>query len=193
MKRIICIAIILLGISVSHAQTDTTFYKHEVRVSVGEGFLPSVFSLLLPTEVMYSATFSVSYLYRPIKWLWVGGNFVNCLGAKIYYDWREYYPDGNYRDFTKSKRKYYAALAPEVRFSMLNKKYLILYGALSVGVGFEDGYDSKAVKYPKIFPYFQITPFGISGNVGKNKNIFIGGEVGIGYRSFFSVHGGYRF
>jgi len=193
MKRIICIAIILLGISVSHAQTDTTFYKHEVRVSVGEGFLPSVFSLLLPTEVMYSATFSVSYLYRPIKWLWVGGNFVNCLGAKIYYDWREYYPNGTYRDFKKSKQKYYAAIAPEIRFSMFNGKYVILYGALSVGVGFEDGYDSKAVKYPKIFPYFQITPFGISGNVGKNKNIFIGGEVGIGYRSFFSVHGGYRF
>jgi hypothetical protein len=33
----------------------------------------------------------------------------------------------------------------------------------------------------------------ISGSFGKNKNFFVGGESGIGYGSFVSVHGGYRF
>jgi hypothetical protein len=76
---------------------------------------------------------------------------------------------------------------------MLNKKYIILYGALSAGIGIEDGYDTREVRYPKLFPYFHITYFGISGNFGKKQNIFVGGEAGIGYKGFFTVHGGYRF
>jgi hypothetical protein len=132
-------------------------------------------------------------LYRPVKWLWVGGNFVNLFGEKMYYHWREYYPNGNYHDFTKSKIKYYAAIAPEIRFSMLNSRYVILYGALSVGLGIEDGYDNRNNKYPKFFPYFHVTFFGISGSFGKNKNIFVGGEIGIGYRGWLSTHVGYRF
>jgi hypothetical protein len=194
MKRIILIAIILFSISVSHAQTDTTFYKHEVKVSVSAGLMPTLF-LLTVAQSDYScyATLSFSYLYRPYKWLWVGGNFVNFFSERITYSWREYYPNGNYRDFSKSKRKYFAAIAPEVRFSMVNTKYIILYGALSAGLGIEDGYDNKWNKYPKVFPYFHFTCFGLSSNFGKNKNIFIGGEVGIGFKGHLNVHAGYRF
>jgi hypothetical protein len=87
MKRIILIAILLVTLSGLNAQTDTTFYKHEVKVSVGEGILPSVFAILtLNHDAEYYATFTVSYLYRPYKWFWVGGNFVNCLGFKIHYN-----------------------------------------------------------------------------------------------------------
>jgi hypothetical protein len=194
MKRIILIVFFLVTLSGLNAQTDTTFYKHEVKVSASAGFIPSLFLLAVAQsdEGCY-ATLSFSYLYRPYKWLWVGGSFVNFFGDKLYYNWREYYPNGNYRDYSKSKLKYFAAIAPEVRFSMLNTKYVILYGALSVGIGIEDGYDNIWNKYPKVFPYFHVTCFGINGNFGKNQNIFVGGEVGIGYRGHLSIHGGYRF
>jgi len=188
MKRIFFIAAILFFTSVLYAQKDTTFYKHEVRASFGESILTS---FEIDGDIIYNIT--IAYFYRPVKWFWIGGNIVNHLGSRIYYECREYFPDNSYRDFTKSKIKYAAAIAPEIRFSYLNKPSVILYGALSAGIILEDGYDSKKVKYPQMHPYVHITYFGISGNFGEDKNIFLGGEFGIGFKSFLSIHGGYRF
>jgi hypothetical protein len=109
------------------------------------------------------------------------------------YAWRVYYPNDTYRDFYKSKIKYCLVFAPEIRFSYLNKKKIILYSALSGGVGFETGFNSRYANYPQIVPYFHITYFGFSINFGENYNIFLGGEVGAGYKGFFNFHGGYRF
>ena len=198
MKRIIFIALILLFTVPLQAQKDTAFYKHEVRASVGDAVLATVFWTIdtwgdRRNNAVLNANVSFAYFYRPVKWFWVGGNFINYIGNKIYYDWREYYPNGSYKDFSKSKMKFCAAIAPEIRFSYLNHKAVILYGALSGGVCVENGFDRRNHKYPQINGYFHLTYFGFSCSFGENKNIFLGGELGVGFKGFGSIHGGYRF
>jgi len=173
------------------AQKDTTFYRHEVKGSCSDAILASIF--LEPHGWFYYANVSVAYLYRPVKWFWVGGNIVFYVGNRIDYNWREYYPNGSFRDFSKSKINFCVVIAPEIRFSYLNKKRAVLYSALSGGVGLENGYDKRYVKYPNLVPYFHITYFGFSINFGKNYNIFLGGEGGSGFKGFVNFHGGYRF
>ena len=189
MKRILIITVILFSTSVLCAQKDTSFYRHEVKASAGLSFITSLWL----QEDGTIANFSVSYSYRPLKWLWGGVNGINYFGERIYYDWREYDVNGNYKDFSTSKIKYCFVIAPEIRFSYLNRESIILYSALSAGVGWEDGYGDRYNKYPHTFSYFHVTLFGISGNLGRNKNIFIGGELGIGMKGFFQIHAGYRF
>ena len=191
MKKIIFTAAILLSVSALHAQRDTTFYRHEVRASL----VPINFSSLIwfPDRGMYYTNISFAYMYRPMKWFWVGGSFINYFGNKTNYDWREYYPDGSYHDFEKSKRKFCTAIDAEIRFSYLNKKSVILYSGLTFGVGYEDGLDSQWATFPRIFFHGQYTLFGISCNFGEKKKGFIGGEFGVGLKGFLSIHGGYRF
>ena len=190
MKRIFVFAVILLSTSVLYAQKDTDFHRHEIRVAFGDATITS--EIRLEKEIKYN-NFSFSYFYRSEKYFWVGANFVNYIGEKTSYDWREYDVNGSFKDFSESKRKYCAIIAPEFRFSFINKKALILYGALSGGVGFENGYDTKWQKYPKIFPCLHLTYFGLSSNFGKNNNIFLGGELGVGFKGLGSIHGGFRF
>ena len=148
MKQIICLAVLLFFSVVSYAQKDSDFYKHELGVSVGDTKIPPV------EKVNYNI--SVSYFYRPVKWFWVGGNFINYFGDKIYYYLREYDMNGSFNDFSKSKTKNCAVIAPEIRFSCLNTKSVILYNALSGGIGWENGFDSKRNEYPKQIPYIQL-------------------------------------
>jgi hypothetical protein len=192
MKRIIFIAVVLLFASSGYAQKDSSFYKHEIRVSAGDALLATVFWAGDLDSWLYGNV-SFSYFYRPVKWFWVGGNFLNYVGKRIYYDVREYYPNGRYRDFSTSKIKYCGVVAPEIRFSYLNQKTVILYTALSGGVCFENGFDNRFHKYPKKNPYVHLTYFGFSCNFGENQTIFVGGEFGIGFKGFFSFHGGLRF
>ena len=195
MKRIVFIAMILCFSSGLFAQKDTTFYKHEVRVSLGPSIASTLFWLLWSgnNEEICLLNYSISYYYRPVKWFWVGGNFVNYFGEKLEYNWREYDENGHFKDFSESKIKYCAVIAPEIRFSFLNKKSAILYSALSAGVGVMNGYNTREQKYPKILPYFHITFFGFNCNFGEKKNGFIGSEFGIGCKNLLQIHGGYRF
>ena len=189
MKRIIIFAVILISTSVLCAQKDTSFYRHEIKASAGVNLA----ARLWLQEGDAFLNFSTTYSYRPLKWLWVGVYTINYFGERLYYDWREYDVNGNYKDFTASKTKYCFAIAQEVRFSFLNKESIILYGALSGGIGLEGGYDKKYIKYPHTFSYFHVTYFGTSGNFGRNNNIFIGMELGIGMKGLLHVYGGYRF
>ena len=196
MKRIIFTAFIVLSALVLNAQKDNDFYKHEVKLSVGDA---SLYNINLDTGEKFYNNISIAYLFRPEKWAWVGVNFVNYFGNKIYYNWREYDTNGNFSDFSKSKMKYGFVIAPEIRLSYLNKERAILYSSFSAGVGWENGYDyydrgwNREVKYPKKVPYLQITYLGFSINFGRNDNIFLGGELGLGFKGFFNFHGGYRF
>ena len=189
MKRITLIAVIFLSTWVLYAQENTVFYKHELRASFG----PSLVSGIWLQSGMFYRNFSVAYFYRPVRWLWVGGNFVNIFGDKIYYHWREYSVDGSFEDFSKSKIKYCAVIAPEIKYSYFYKKEVLLYGAISGGIAWEDGYDEAKKKYPRTLPYFHLTYLGLSYKFGKNENIFLGGEFGIGMKGLISMHGGYRF
>ena len=185
MKQIICIAVVWVVTLPLYAQKDSVNYKHEVKASIGS------ITLLSQFEDIHS--FSASYFYRLVKPLWIGVNFINYVGDKIYYNWREYGTDGRFEDFSKSKTKYCGVIAPEIRLSCLNKESIILYCALSGGIGWETGYNGKLKKYPKTVEYIQVTIFGLSCNLTKKKNIFFGGEAGIGYKGIFNIHGGYRF
>ena len=190
MKQFIFTAIILLSTSVLFAQKDADFYKHEVRVSYGNADLDIWYKI--ERGISYT-NFSLSYFYRPVKFFWAGVNFVNYFGEKTHYDWREYYVDGSFEDFSKSKMKNCAFIAPEIRLSYLNKKAVIIYSGFSEGIGIENGYDIQSQKYPHIFRSVHITLLGISGNLGKNNNIIIGGELGAGFKGWCSIHAGYRF
>ena len=177
MKRIIIIAAILLSASALYAQQSNAFYKNEIKVSFGDAYVTS--NLRLDNEIGYT-NLSLAYLYRTNERIWLGANFVNYFGEKIHYNWREYAVDGSFKDFSKSKNKHFAIIAPEIRFSYLNKETVMLYGAFSGGVGVENGYDTQKQKYPNvIFPCVHLTYFGLSGNIGKKNNIILGGEYEI--------------
>ena len=187
--------IVLLATEILYAQKDSTFYKNEVKVSVGDAVFASLWTNFWndgKNSADLYANVSFSYFYRPVKWLWVGGNFVNYFGENIYYDWREYSTDGSFRDLSKSKIKYCAVIAPEIKLSYLNKA-TILYSALSGGICFENGFDREDDKYPRTLPYYQLTLIGVNVNVGKEQNIFLGGEFGSGFKGFVNIHCGYRF
>ena len=192
MKRVIFTAFIALSALVLYAQKDNDFYKHEVKLSVGDALL---YNTNLDAGEKFYNNISIAYLFRPEKWAWVGVNFVNYFGNKIYYNWREYDANGNFSDFSKSKTKYSAVIAPEIRFSYLNKTSAILYSSFSGGVGWINGYGKnyQGKEYPITIPYFQMTLFGFSANFGRNENIFLGGELGVGFKGIFNFHGGYRF
>ena len=191
MKRIIVITVILLSASFLYAQKNAGFLRHELRVAFGDATVTS--EVWLENDLRYS-NFSISYFYRSEMFCWVGVNFMNYFGGKTFYDWREYDVNGGYQDFSKSKMKYCGIVAPEIRFSAVNKKTVIIYGALAGGVGFENGYDTQRQKYPKtLFPCLHLTYFGLSANFGKNNNIFLGGELGVGFKGLGSIHGGFRF
>jgi hypothetical protein len=196
MKRIIFIVAVLLFASDLYAQKDSSFYRHEVKMSISDGFVATIFWTLdgdIKNNAFLHTNVSFSYLYRPIKWFWVGGNFNNYFGNKIYYNWREYDVNGRFRDFSKSKIKYCAVIAPEILFSYLNKKSIILYSSFSAGICFENGFNNKNRKYPEINSYFHLTYIGFSCNFGDDNNIFLGGEFGVGIKGICVFHGGYRF
>jgi hypothetical protein len=191
MKRINFTVVVMLVASALYAQEDTDFYKHEIRVAFGDASITS--EIWLEKGVRFS-NFSFSYFYRPEAFFWAGINFMNYIGGKTHYNWREYAVDGSFKDFSESKKKYCAIIAPEVRWSFMNRKAIILYGAFSGGIGFENGFDTHRQKYPKtLFPCLNLTLFGLTGNFGKNSNIFLGGELGVGFKGIGSIHAGYRF
>ena len=189
MKRIVFIVVILLSAFSLQAQKDADFYHHELRASFG----PSLISNAWIRDGTIHSNVSVAYFYRPVKWFWAGASFINYFGNNIHYNWREYESDGSYKDYSNSKMKHCYVIAPEIRFSYLNRKGVILYSALSGGIGIENGYNRVNNTYPEINGYFQITFLGVSINFGENKNIFLGGESGLGYKGFNNFHGGYRF
>jgi len=194
MKRIFLIAVILFSISVSYAQKDTTFYKHEVKLSYGIFSLPN--GIRMYEKDIWKGGFTVSYMYRVKKWFWVGGNINWQFPSEIqYYSWREYYIDGTFNDFVISKRDNFFAIAPELRFSYANLKWVTLYSALSAGYGIYTGLNRKNISsnYINEYWYWNIVCFGANFHIGKKQNIFAGFELGAGFKGTMVIHGGYRF
>ena len=188
MKRITVKAFFLLLTSVLCAQESAEFYRHELRVSLGEA---AITSNLRDFDGENYTNVAFSYFFRPAKFFWVGINHANYLGVRTY-EWREYNIDDNYRDFSKSNLVYCAFIAPEIRISCLNKRAVLLYGGFSAGVGIRTRY-VREQKRTDTFSSAHITLLGISCNFGKNRNIFLGGELGFGFKGLGSLHGGYRF
>ena len=186
MKRIVFIAIVLLFTSALYAQRDSIFYKHEVKFSYGIYSIPN--GIRMYEKDTWKGGLTVSYMYRVVKWFWVGGNINWQFPSDIeYYNWREYYADGSFKDFEISARNNFLAIAPELRFSYTNKKWVTLYSALSAGYGIQTGI------YKNEYWYWNITYFGANFHIGKQRRIFAGVELGIGFKGSMIIHGGYRF
>jgi len=195
MKRIIFTAIILLFTSVLFAQEkDSTnkfvFPKHEVRLSYGINSLPN--GIRMDEKDIWKGGFTATYMYRVVKWFWVGGNFNWQFPSDTkYYTWREYYADGSFSDFKISGTHKFFAIAPEFRFSFLNKKWVTLYGSFSIGYGMY----TKALPNDILNDYWfwNVTCIGVNIHIGKKQNFFAGCELGAGFKGTMMVHAGYRF
>jgi hypothetical protein len=190
MKRILFFSIFLFTVSVSHTQTDTSYYKHEVRLSYGIETLPNI------DVVNFLGGFTANYMYRVTKWFWVGINVNWQFPSEIkHYRWREYCTESTYKDYEISKKDNFFALAPELRFSYANKKWVTLYSALSAGYGIHTGINKKNLLSNFIYDYWywNITIFGANFHIGKKQLFFVGGEFGVGFKGILSLHVGYRF
>ena len=53
------------------------------------------------------------------------------------------------------------ALAPEAKFTFMNKRYVQLYGSLSAGLTFYKSPNAAFMEY-ELYPHIQVVPFGIS-------------------------------
>ena len=195
MKRLIFTVLFLFSVLLLCAQENQEnrdFHRHEIRMSFGDAVGTNTWFRIGEARDEISA----SYLFRPINWLWVGGSVSNFrLGREyIYHTWREYDTHGNFQDFTESARASAFAFGLEVRWSYINRPSAILYSGLSIGFAWENFYviggQSQRIFHDRLG---HLTLLGLSMNLGRNRNIFIGSEIGVGYRSIFSAHAGFRF
>ncbi|MCL2328549.1 MAG: hypothetical protein FWC39_08570 [Bacteroidetes bacterium] len=189
MKKIVLVFIVSLSFLATYAQEED-FHKHELKVAIGNSWW--LYNGEEYDEIIHFNT-SVSYLYRPVKWFWMGANVVNYFGNVLHYTQREYHINNEFYDLEKTKLRYSFVFAPEVRFSYVNRKELTLYSALSGGWLWSNGIDNDYQHYPRQIPYVQVTFFGFTTNFGANNNIFLGGEFGGGHKGLINFHGGYRF
>ena len=199
MKRLIFTVLFLFSallLCAQENQENRDFHRHEISVSFGDALGSNLWFYNFEARSVLSAT----YLFRPLNWLWIGGRVSNFTTSREYiyrsWSWREYDTHGNYRDFfeLESARTSGFTIAPELRLSYLNRPSGIIYSALSVGFGWENLYviggESRTIFNNQLV---HLTLLGFSMNFGRNRNIFLGGEMGIGYRSLYSAHVGFRF
>ena len=194
MKKIIFIVSISFSTLVLQAQKDTSFYKHEVKISYGINSLPN--GIRMYEKDIWKGGFTANYMYRVKRWFWVGVNINWQFPSDIqYYSWIEYYTDGTFKDFEISKRDNFFAIAPELRFSYMNFKWVTLYSGLSAGYGIHTGINKKNLSSNFIYDYWywHVTCFGANFHIGKKRNVFMGGELGVGFKGSIIVHVGYRF
>jgi len=198
MKRIFFITTILLSAAILYAQEekeeDIVFYKHEVKISYGMETFPNV--IRMDEKGLWKGGFTANYMYHIVKRFWVGVNINWQFPSDLeYYEWREYYIDGAFKDFQISKRDNFFAIAPEFRFSYANLKWATLYSALSAGYGIHTGLDKKnpSNDFLHDYWYWNVTFFGGNFHIGKKQNFFVGGEAGVGFKGTLNIHAGYRF
>lgn len=122
-----------------------------------------------------------SHMFRVKKWFWVGGLFSY---TGIFN--QEY--DRATRDAVGYTKEHFFAIAPAIRFSWVNTKYVTMYSGISLGVMFSL-LQTQQTKSFDIDPFFQLTSIGVS--VGKKWYGF--SELGIGAKGIVTAGFGYRF
>jgi hypothetical protein len=165
-------------------KTPKTFNQHEFKLSYSYNSLSTLWETAQYNNFKYGS-FTFSYMYRPIKWLWVGADMVNCFGTERY-NWREY-DFGGVTEHHRDKAHYGMAIAPTIRLSCLNLKHVVLYVSGSVGLAHLFSYT------PENRLYWHATLFGINAAIGKKANWILGAEVGFGYKGIGNIHFGYAF
>lgn len=127
---------------------------------------------------------TASYLYRPLKWFWIGADISYTGNYKIAHDLISETKIG------KSSTHQFV-LSPHLRFSYLNKEKVNLYSGIAVGFcySFTKNNFTELEWYGSTDLGLQVTAIGIS--VGKR---WIGlAELGYGYKGIFNLGIGYRF
>ena len=218
-KIVISISLVLASFFVV-AQEDSiswrqTFPRHDLQLGIGDPFIAGVtaalgFSLdalfasddfaaeggsideLFASDTYCGTTLttgclSLAYRYRLQKWLWIGvsGSYAGFY-ANIY------------DKYSKQKKamdaSYFFFIMPSVRFSWLNKKYVMLYSGVSLGVS--GCYSSTYSKFSEqttndLSLNFagEVTAIGV--HVGRYWYGFT--ELGFGTQGFFNIGFGYQF
>ena len=129
---------------------------------------------------IYTPVFSLTYHYRLLKWLSFGGyiSYANASTKKI-------------NILTEEKttfHEHFVAIAPSVRFTYLNRKYVTLYSGLGISMTWNFNQDEDGMK---TWSYVsgQLTLVGVS--VGKKWYGFA--ELGYGDKGIITAGFGYRF
>ncbi len=156
-----------------------TFPRHEIQLGFGDPLYAymvnptqNVFYVNFETDMDYwfsdkqspspiylvTSTHALSYKYRACKWLWVGGTVTYTAFASF--------------DLVNDMRRsiHYITIAPEVRFSYLNKRIVTLYSGFNLGIGIKCG------------EITDFAPVGLTGHI----NLF-GVEVGTRWFGFFEL------
>lgn len=123
---------------------------------------------------LITATHSLSYKYRIKKWFWVGGAISYTAVAS--------------RPLSEQhwSQSHFIAIAPEVRFSYLNKPWVTLYSGINLGFAITCG---NALPETQVNFISHINLFGVKA--GKNLYGFF--EFGVGAKGFLSTGIGYHF
>lgn len=176
-QRLILFFLISMGIHGVFAQENSSTlqdYKlNDIEISSTYLVLPLV------TNENAIPSVSLSYYHRIKKWFWIGTilNFNNVTSDQEVFDFEGNEKKKNYNCF---------GIAPTVRFSYVNKPNFLLYSALAVGL--QTIYQERKWSIATV-PYFQGTWIGIS----YGKNVYFGGELGVGFKGILNVNVGCRF
>ncbi|MDR1542858.1 MAG: hypothetical protein LBS50_00315 [Prevotellaceae bacterium] len=188
MKKLYLILALIICVSTINAQVvfDTVFEPqqpeyvlpvNDIQISFGDGIIFNGFDI-------YDAlgSYTLSYHYNLKKWIALGG-FVSYSPSKEtrYYD--EYSNYGIYYNYKSILNN--VSLAFSVRFTYLNRPNAKLYSGCSLGLMhiFEKGQRMQmSMSGQMTFLGFQ---FG--------RKFYIGGEIGIGAKGFFTTNLGYKF
>ena len=195
---ILCAVPLLTGLYAQEQPADwrQTMKRNEFSLSVGDPAFAKLTRIVsfssnregswldIPTytNVYTSLPITLSYRYRLLKWLWLGGDVSYCgffgTSRNIYTEEPVY----KYRENT-------VCIMPAIRFSYLNREHVTLYSGFASGLKF-----GSAKAYNEIYRYvrlpFQITFFGVSAG---SQSWFGFAEVGFGNEGFAKAGFGYRF
>lgn len=98
--------------------------------------------------------FHVAAGYRFKGWFTLSGYFMyNQMWQHLY--------DGSTEKITGTEFSHIISLAPEAKFTFLNKRYVQLYGSVSAGVTLYKSADAAFMEFD-LLPHIQLVPFGVS-------------------------------
>lgn len=200
-------ALSLLCTAVAQEEPDwkTQFPRHEVMIGIGDNTIGSMYGCYSPclfrgydyienrpnwfanNNTYYgdrytTGSLSFGYMFRVKKWFWVGA-------AATYLGTYSNVFDRNTDEKIGVQNEHIISLLPYIRFSYLNKKYVTLYSALSIGGVLGVNRDPNCENFFEANLAGQLTAFGIT--VGKQWFGYT--EFGIGMKGFVNAGFGYRF
>ncbi|MDR2980462.1 MAG: hypothetical protein LBV02_08525 [Bacteroidales bacterium] len=205
MKKIALFLVLFSFCAIGSAQTENNpvkpFRSHEISFNIGDPAFIKIFTDYYYNNYYYNygswmrddtytglyittPTLTFTYLYRPLKWLWLGGCFAYTGEYRIEYD-----------KFSEEKigsnNASLLSLAPYIRFSYLNKEKVNLYSGFGLAMTYEIKSSTVGRSRHWLSTEFtgQMTFFGVS--FGKTVVGFA--EVGFGYKGIINMGIGYRF